>query len=149
MTAIAENSSNELCARIIAETQDAVIYADKGGVIQLWNAGAEAIFGHSSSEAVGQTLDLIIPENLRDRHWEGWDGVMASGVTKYGREPLAVPGIRADGSRISIEFSITILRDAEDKIEGVAAMLHDVTERWERDRAIQKRLAEFEAKSAS
>lgn len=135
----------ELSHRIVAESQDAIIYADRDGVIRLWNAGAEVMFGHPASTAVGQTLDLIIPENLRERHWEGYRRVMASGETKYGRELLSVPGIRADGSRISLEFSIAMLHDADGGLAGIAAVLRDVTERRQADRELRQRLATLEA----
>lgn len=118
-------------ARIVADTLDAVVYADRAGTIRLWNGGAERIFGHSPGEAVGRSLDMIIPEKHRGAHWQGWERVMASGTTRYGAEPLAVPGIRADGSRVSLEFSLTMLKNADGEIEGVAAIMRDVTKRWE------------------
>jgi PAS domain-containing protein len=83
-----------LCDRIVEETKDAVICTDRDGAILLWNSGPERIFGHCESEALGQSLDLIIPEQLRRRHWDGWNRVIETGVTKYGSEPLAVPGLR-------------------------------------------------------
>lgn len=142
-------AKQSLCDRIIAETQEAVIYTDRDGVILLWNSGATSIFGFSESEALGQSLDLIIPEKLRKRHWDGWNRVIETGVTKYGSEPLAVPGQRADGSRVSLEFSITMLRDDADQITGIAAILRDVTQRWEQDKALRRRLAEAEAQIRS
>lgn len=144
-----EAVQQRLCERIIAETQEAVIYTDRDGVILLWNSGATSIFGFSESEALGQSLDLIIPEKLRKRHWDGWNRVIETGVTKYGSEPLAVPGQRADGSRVSLEFSITMLRDDADQITGIAAILRDVTQRWEQDKALRRRLAEAEAQIGS
>lgn len=127
------------------EAQDAIILADRDGVIRVWNAGAEVMFGHSAEEAIGRTLDLIIPERLRPRHWEGYTRVMQTGVTRYGRELLAVPGVRKDGARISLEFSITILKDDAGAISGIAAILRDVTTRFEQDRALRQRLAGLEA----
>lgn len=138
-----------LCDRIIAETQEAVIHTDRDGVILLWNSGAASIFGYSESEALGQSLDLIIPEKLRKRHWDGWNRVIQTGVTKYGSDPLAVPGERADGSRVSLEFSITMLRGDAGQITGIAAILRDVTQRWEQDKALRRRLAEAEARIRS
>ena len=84
-------------------------YAD--GIIRIWNAGAEAIFGYGAGEAVGKSLDIIVPEKMRDRHWEGYFRVMKTGETKYGNDLLAVPGIRKDGSRVSLEFSVALIRD--------------------------------------
>ena len=131
--------------RIVAEAQDAIIYADREGLIQLWNPSAETVFGYAAEEALGQSLDLIIPERLRQRHWAGYHTVMATGETKYGRELLSVPGMRKDGTRISVEFSIAMLRDEQGSLMGIAAILRDVSERFERDRALGGRLAELEA----
>jgi PAS domain S-box-containing protein len=97
------------------------------------------MFGHPAGEAVGQTLDLIIPERYRARHWEGYRTVMATGVTRYGRELLAVPAIRKDGRRISLEFSIALLRDDTGALAGAAAIIRDVTARWEREQASRSR----------
>ena len=138
-----------LCQRIVEDAPDAIIYADGGGTIRLWNAAAEAMFGYRAEEAVGQSLDLIIPEKLRGRHWEGYRDVMATGVTRYGRELLKVPALRKDGSRISLEFSILLLRDAAGAILGAAAILRDVTERWQQERALKERLAALEGKASS
>jgi PAS domain S-box-containing protein len=137
--------SAELCRRIVAATPDAVIFADRAGVIRLWNAGAEALFGYTAAEAVGQTLDLIVPPNLRARHWEGYRRVMETGVTRYGRELLAVPALHKDGRRISLEFSVALLRDEGNELAGITAILRDVTARWERERTLQRRVAELEA----
>lgn len=118
---------DELCRHIVEGTQDAIIFADREGVVQLWNSGAETIFGYRAEEVVGQTLDLIIPERLRGRHWEGYRKVMATGVTQHGRELLAVPALRKDGTRISIEFTIVMLRDGTEGVVGTAALIRDVT----------------------
>lgn len=135
----------DLCRRIVDGTRDAIIHADRDGIIRLWNAGAEALFGYPADEALGRSLDLIIPERLRQRHWEGYQRVVDTGETSYGRELLAVPGLRKDGARISLEFSIVMLCDAVSEPEGISAILRDVTQRRERDRALQQRLAEAEA----
>mgnify|MGYP003288218416 CR=1 FL=1 len=134
-----------VCQQIVDQAQDAMIFADRDGVIRLWNAGAEARFGYRAEEAVGRTLDLIIPEHLRARHWAGYHQVMATGVTRYGREVLAVPARRQDGTRLSLEFTIILLRNAAGDLLGPAAILRDVTARWQRDRALRERLAALEA----
>jgi PAS domain S-box-containing protein len=134
-----------LSRRIVDQAQDAIIYADRDGVIRLWNDAATVMFGYEAGEAIGESLDLIIPEKLRARHWEGYHRVMATGETKYGRELLAVPGQRKDGSRLSLEFSIAMLRDGDGAITGIAAILRDVTARWEQDRALNQRIKELEA----
>lgn len=134
---------------IVERAQDAIIFADREGIIHLWNEGAEAIFGYRAEEAIGQTLDIIIPERLRARHWEGYHRVIATGVTKYGREFLAVPGIRKDGTRISLEFTIILLRDETGALLGPAAILRDVTARWQQEKALRERLAALEAQMRS
>lgn len=134
-----------LAERIITgSTLDAVVYADHSGTIRLWNDAAVDMFGWSAEDAVGQSLELIIPEKMRDAHWTGWDRVMETGVTRYGLEPLTAPGVRKDGTRVSLEFSIVMLKDAEGRVEGVAAVLRDVTARWEKERALKRRVRELE-----
>jgi PAS domain S-box-containing protein len=125
--------------RIVEGMSEAVIVSDRTGRIVLWNGGAEVMFGYSGSEALGQSLDLIIPERFRARHWDGYRTVMSTGVTRYGRELLAVPAIRKDGTRISIEFSLALLREDDGEITGAAAVVRDVTARWERERAAKAR----------
>jgi PAS domain S-box-containing protein len=123
-----------LCQQIVEHTQEAIIFADREGMIQLWNAGAETIFGYSASEVIGQSLDLMIPERLRDRHWEGYHRVMDTGVTQYGQQLLAVPATRKDGARISLEFTVVLVRQPTGDILGVAAIIRDVTARWQREK---------------
>ncbi len=137
-----------LCRRIVEAGPDAVIFADRSGVIRLWNSGAQAIFGYQAAEALGQTLDLIIPEKLRARHQEGYLKVMGSGVTRYGQELLAVPGLRKDGTRISLEFTIALIRAEEGEILGAAAIIREVTARWEKEKEMKQRLAALEARVA-
>jgi PAS domain S-box-containing protein len=133
-----------LCRRIVSESRDAIIFADQDGRIRLWNAGAEAMFGYRAAEMEGQTLDLIIPEALRARHNEGFRQVMAKGESRYAADLLAVPGLRQDGVRISLEFTITLIKDNRGEVLGAAAIMRDVTIRWQRDRELKKRLAVLE-----
>jgi len=135
-----------LCQQIVEETPLAIIFADGGGVIRLWNSGAEAMFGYKAEEALGKSLDLIVPERHRERHWEGYRRVIATGVTKYGRDLLAVPALTKDGRRISIEFSIALLRAPSGEVQGAAAILLEVTKRWEQQKELRQRLAALEAK---
>lgn len=130
--------------RVLAHNAaDAIIYADGGGAIRFWNASAERIFGFSEAEALGQSLDLIIPVNLRKRHWEGYDETMRTGKTRYGNgDILAVPALRKDGTRISIEFTILPFHDDAGGMIGIAAILRDVTARFEELKALRKQLAE-------
>ena len=135
-----------LCQHIVEDTQVAIVFSDCDGVIRLWNSGAEAMFGYRAEEALGQSLDLIVPERQRSRHWEGYTKVMATGVTRYGRELLAVPALTKDGKRISIEFSIALLRAPSGELLGAAAILQDVTPRWEQQKELKSRLVALEAK---
>lgn len=127
-------------ALLLRSMPDAVVYADAEGRIRYWNAGAELLFGHAENEALGQSLDLIIPEALRRRHWDGYDQTIRTGVTRYGSgDVLAVPAIRKNGSRVSIEFTITPFHDAEGQITGIAAVMRDVTRRFEELKALRQR----------
>jgi len=134
----------ELCRQLVHSCNDAIIYSDRYGIIKLWNSGAEQMLGFSAEEAIGQSLNIFIPENQRARHWEGYFKVMETGVTRYARELLAAPALRKDGTRISTEFSMTIIRDAEGGIDGTAAVIRDVTARWQKEKALRARLAELE-----
>jgi PAS domain S-box-containing protein len=134
-----------LFAAIVQDAPDAIIVADADGIIRFWNTGAQRIFGHAASEAVGHSLDLIIPEGLRARHWTGWRAVVASGQSRYGAgDLLAVPGRRRDGARISLEFTITLVHGADGRVAGMAAILRDVTERFEEMKALRRKLAAAE-----
>ena len=139
-------SHGSLCESIVEQSPTAIIVGDREGIVRLWNAGAQTMFGWSAEEALGKSMDMIIPEKHRPRHWEGYDQVMGTGVTKYGRNLLAVPALTKDGRRISIEFNVVLLKDAEGRVLGIAATTQDVTARWERDKALRARLAELEAK---
>jgi PAS domain S-box-containing protein len=143
---MAAPSLDWLCKQVVGSAQDAIVVADRDGTIRLWNTGAEAMFGYSAEEAVGGTLDLIIPERLRERHWEGYAGTMATETTKYAGRVLAVPAVRKDGSSLSVEFTIALVRDPSGELLGPAAILRDVTARREKDRELKKRLAALEAK---
>ena len=135
------------CRKIVENSPMAILFADREGKIRLWNAGAETVFGYTAQEALGQSLDLIVPERQRARHWEGWVKVMATGVTKYGRDPLAVPAVKKDGSRISIEFNVVLVRKGSGELAGVAAMVQDVTARWQRQKEMNTRLAALETRA--
>ncbi|MEX2374464.1 MAG: PAS domain S-box protein [Dehalococcoidia bacterium] len=109
---------------ILAAAADAVVATDRDGIIRVWSPGAERIFGYSALEAVGQSLDLIIPERLRARHWEGYRRVMETGVSRYGAgDLLAVPGVRKDGQQISLEFTIVPVMDDTGQVAAMAAVI--------------------------
>ena len=129
---------------IIRDHPDAIVVADRQGVIRFWNAGAEATFGYPAAEATGKSLDLIIPESLRQRHWTGYDVAMSRAATKYGAESLKVPALHQSGRRLSIEFRILLLRDGRGALVGIAAFLRDVTAAWEEQRELRRRLAALE-----
>jgi len=132
---------------ILDGSPDAVLISDRAGKVAGWNAAAGRLFGFSADEMAAGSMDLIIPERLRGRHWGGWDQVMASGVTRYGAgQLLAVPALHKDGRQLSVEFSIQLLADESGKIEWVVAVFRDVTERFQRDKALRLRLKELEAK---
>jgi PAS domain S-box-containing protein len=128
--------------RLVEGCPDAIVYADAEGRIQFWNAAATTIFGFSESEAIGATLDLIIPERLRARHWQGYREVMAGRATRYGAGALlSVPAQHKDGKPLSIEFTTLPLRDAAGALLGIAAFLRDATARFEEMRALRRELA--------
>ena len=135
----------KLSQEILALAPDAILFADRDGIIRLWNQGAERIFGCKAKEAIGQSLDLIIPEKLRERHWDGYHKTMATGETRYGTDMLAVPAMHHDGSRISTEFTIVLLREENGQPLGVAAILRDVTAQRQKEKGMQDRIAELEA----
>ncbi len=135
-------SPGELAIAILKNAPDAILYCDKDGIVRFWNGGCERIFGYTADDAIGQSLDIIIPENLRDRHWHGHRETMRTGQTRYGAgDLLAVPALRKDGTRISVEFSIIPFRDAQGTITGLAAILRDVTRRFEELKALRKERA--------
>jgi PAS domain S-box-containing protein len=134
---------DRFCRILARDAPDAVIYADGEGMIRFWNAGAERIFGFSEAEAAGRSLDIIIPENLRARHWAGFDATMRTGTTRYGAgDILAVPALKKNGTRISIEFTVLPFHDDAGHMIGIAAILRDVTRRFEEMRALRRQLAE-------
>ncbi len=134
----------QLCRFIIEKSNDAVMFSDSKGIIQLWNSGAERMFGYRSDEAIGKSLDLIIPEKLRQRLWDGYFRVMESGTSRYSIELLSAPALRKDGSRISTEFSLVLVTDASGQIMGIAAVVRDVTARWQREWEQKERIQGLE-----
>ena len=140
-----EEEKDRLCRQIVEGAGDAVIFSDRDGIIRLWNRAAEGMFGYTEEEAIGQSLDLIIPDRQREAHWKGYGKAMVSGVTKYGSETLSVPSVTKDGERISIEFTINLLRDGEGKVLGPVAVIRDVTARWIREKEMRLRLAFLES----
>jgi PAS domain S-box-containing protein len=138
-----------LAHAVVTESAEAIVVSDPDGIIRLWNNGATRMFGYSADEAMGRDLDLIIPEKLRDRHSKGYQQTMATGYTRYGDSLLAVPAMHRDGHRLSIEFSVALLRDDAGEIVGISAIMRDVSERREAERALRTKLAELETRAGS
>jgi len=132
----------EFCQTLVADAPDAIIFADAEGLVRYWNHGAERLFGFSKLDAIGQTLDIIIPASLRKRHWEGYTRTIQTGLTRYGDgDVLSVPALRKDGSRVSIEFTILPFHDRDKRICGIAAILRNVTKRYEEVKSLRAQLA--------
>ena len=142
--------SRGLAQAILATRSDAIIATDRDGVIRFWNPGAARIFQYAEQEAVGRSLDLIIPEQLRARHWSGYRQFIATGRSRYGEgDLLAVPGLRKDGTRLSLEFTIVPLPDGDGRIAGVAALMRDVSARFEETRELRRKVAALAGGAAS
>ncbi|TAL55823.1 PAS domain-containing protein [Pandoraea sp.] len=135
--------------QLVAAVGDAVVVSDPSGAITVWNAAAERMFGFTAAEALGQSLDLIIPQRLRERHWEGYHKTMATGQTRYGSDVLRVPAAHKDGRALSIAFTVALLYSAQQQVSGIVAVIRDETARFQEDRNLRKRLAELEAQVVS
>jgi len=135
-------------AALVGAIGDALVVTDAQGLIRLWNPGAQRLFGYTPEEALGHSMDLIIPERLRHRHWEGCRKTMDTGITRYGSDVLKVPAIGKDGRQLSIAFTVALLNGADGKPWAVAAVIRDDTQRFQEDRALRKRVAELEARLA-
>jgi PAS domain S-box-containing protein len=125
---------------------DAMIAAGTDGKIIFWNPAATRIFGFTAEEALGCSLDLIIPERFRPRHWEGYRNVMATGQTRYASDILRVPALHKDGRLLSIAFTVALLYSSDGKPHAIAAIVRDETSRWKEERDLRNRLAELEQK---
>lgn len=131
---------------LVKAAGDAIVACDAGGLITLWNPAAERIFGFSESEALGRSLDLIIPERQRQRHWDGYHQTMRTGETRYATDVLRVPALHKDGRSLSIAFTVSLLASADGRPAAIAAIIRDETVRWAEERKLRKELAELEAK---
>ena len=133
---------DEIGRALLAGASDAVVASDRKGRIIFWNAGAERIFGFTAAEAAGQSLDIIIPEPYRARHWAGYDETIRTGTSRYGAGAiLAVPGLRKDGTRNSIEFTISLIKDSDGNVQAMAAIIRDVSKKFEEMKALRVQLA--------
>ena len=132
-------------AKLVESIGDAVVISDAQGIIIYWNPAAERIFGFSKAEAIGSTMDFIIPERLRHRHNEGYEHSMQTGTTRYGDKLLTVPALHKSGKPLSIAFTVSMIFDENHKAVAVAAVIRDDTERFTEQRALKKRIADLEA----
>ena len=130
---------------LVAAVGDAVMVCDAQGAILLWNPACERMFGHTEAEVLGKTMDMIIPERLRKRHWEGYEKTMATGITKYGHDVLRVPAVDKAGNSLSIAFTVALLHGADGKVSAIASVIRDETVRFNDERALKKRVSELEA----
>jgi PAS domain S-box-containing protein len=140
--------ANERARILIDQSPDAIILADLNGIIVEWNAAAESVFGHPASEAVGQSLDLIVPERFREAHWAGYDRALAAGDTKYRGQTLPTRSMRKDGSDIYVELTFSIVHSRDGDVIGALAHARDISERWAREREQRQSLRELEAKGS-
>ena len=122
-------------ARILDDVADALIYADSSGAIQRWNRASHLLFGYSAEEALGRSLELIIPEHLRAAHWKGFDAAITSGTMKLQGRPTLTRALHKSGRKLYIEMTFALVRDSNGEVKGSVAMARDVTERVERERA--------------
>ena len=127
---------------------DAVIAADPAGAIVLWNPAAERVFGYTEAEALGKSLDIIIPQRQQQRHWDGYNKTMETGVTKYGNDVLRVPAVHKDGHTLSIAFTVALLHAPDGKVSAIVAVVRDESARFAEERNLRKRLTELETQAA-
>ncbi|MCC6763888.1 MAG: PAS domain S-box protein [Deltaproteobacteria bacterium] len=124
-----DGAAASLAEQIIAQTAEAIVYANREGVIERWNAAAAAMFGFTASEAIGSSLDLIIPERLRVAHWRGFDAAMQSGKLRLSGHPTLTRGLSKSGAKLYVEMSFSLVRDEAGHVLGSVAVARDATER--------------------
>ncbi len=133
---------------VVAAVGDGVMAADAKGAIILWNAACERMFGHTEAEAMGKSLDIIIPQRQQQRHWDGYEKTMSTGITKYGNDVLRVPAVHKDGHTLSIAFTVALLHSADGKVSAIIAVIRDESARFAQERELKKRLTELEMQVA-
>lgn len=134
----------DLSRAIVEQVADGIIFADRRGVIRLWNARAEAIFGYTADEVLGRSLDVIIPERLRSAHWTAFDKAVETGRTKYGRQAMTTRSVHKNGSELYVDLSFALVKDEADQVLGSVAMARDVTNRYLAEKELRRRIAELE-----
>lgn len=135
--------------QLVEAVGDAIVASDAGGAIVLWNPAAQRMFGFTESEALGQSLDIIIPQRQQQRHWDGYHQTMATGKTRYGNDVLRVPAVHKDGHALSIAFTVALLHTPDGKVSAIVAVIRDETSRFAEERALKKRLTELEIQLAA
>lgn len=133
--------------QLVEGAGDSIIVCDAAGAIVYWNPASERIFGFTEAEALGKSLDLIVPERQRGRHWDGYQKTMDTGITKYGADLLRVPALHKDGHTLSIAFTVSMLFSEDRKVTGIVAIVRDETARFAEERKLRARLVEVEARS--
>lgn len=130
--------------QLVESMGDAIVASDAGGAIVLWNPAAERMFGFTESEALGKSLDIIIPQRQQQRHWDGYHLTMATGKTRYGNDVLRVPAVHKDGHTLSIAFTVALLHTPDKQVSAIVAVIRDETSRFAEERNLKKRLTELE-----
>ncbi|GAB3479854.1 PAS domain-containing protein [Polaromonas eurypsychrophila] len=135
--------------QLVEAVGDAIVASDAGGAIVLWNPAAQRMFGFTESEALGQSLDIIVPQRQQQRHWDGYHQTMATGKTRYGNDVLRVPAVHKDGHTLSIAFTVALLHTPDGKVSAIVAVIRDETRRFAEERNLKKRLTELEIQLAA
>jgi PAS domain S-box-containing protein len=135
MTRFIEKTDLDLCGALVEYAADAVIFADREGLIRLWNPGSEALFGYAANEVIGQSLDIIIPERLRRPHWDGYHRALDAGQTLHGRRALPTRSMHKNGGKLYVELSFSVVKDAQGAIIGAMAIGRDITASYAKDKS--------------
>jgi PAS domain S-box-containing protein len=131
--------------QLVEHSAEAIMVCDAKGMITLWNAASERMFGFTQADAMGQSLDIIIPQRQQARHWEGYHQTMASGITKYGASVLRVPAVHKDGHTLSISFTVSMMHDARGQVAAIVAVVRDESVKFSEERALRKQIKELQA----
>jgi PAS domain S-box-containing protein len=134
---------------LVQAVGDAVMACDASGAITLWNPSCERMFGFTPQDAMGKSLDIIIPQRQQQRHWDGYHQTMKTGITKYGNDVLRVPAVHKDGHTLSIAFTVSMLHTPDGKVSQIVAVVRDESARFAEDRNLRKRLMELESQLAA
>ena len=134
---------------LVTTVGDGVMASDASGAITLWNPACERLFGYTEADALGKSLDLIIPQRQQKPHWDGYHKTMETGITKYGNDVLRVPAVHKDGHTLSIAFTVSMLHTADGKVSTIVAVIRDESVKFAEERQLRKRVMELEAQLAT